>query len=250
MRFLSKYNRFMKRFSLLSVFIFLIGLCTCVSCGYFISSAVLSSFGFGSSVASQSQKYYAISVLKSDNRTEIEQSVPQLQAQNGAGFIFENNSHFYLLASIYENVNDAELVKTNLRASGIEAEIVEIDTQTIEIKGNFTTEEKNIISQAIKANFEAYKKLYDVSVSLDTGICDKTNAKLECNKVYSSIMTQIANLNSFFKENSPRISDLKSQLEKTTSLLSNLNNETYSSKSQTFSSLVKETYCKILFVGC
>lgn len=240
----------MKKFSILSILIFLFGICTCVSCGYFISSAVLSSFGFGSSVASQSQKFYAISVLKSDNRAEIEASTAQLQAQNGAGFIFEDDSSFYLLASIYENVNDAQLVKTSLKASGIVAEIIEINTQNIEIKGNFTTEEKTIISQAIKANFEAYKKLYDVSVSLDTGLCDKTNAKLECNKVYSAVITQIANLNSFFKENSPRISDLKSQLEKTSMLLSNLNNEEYSSKSQTFSSLVKETYCKILFVGC
>lgn len=236
----------MKKFSILSFLMFLVGICMCISCGYFISTAVLTSFGFSSRVSTQTQKVYAISMQKSKVRNELSDALLQLQMQNGAGFIFEKNNQFYLLASIYENINDAELVKTNLKSSGVNAEILEFEIKNEGLSGNFSSEEKNILNEAMKANFEAFKGLYDVAISLDTSVFDKANAKLECNKIYSSLITKQTNLNSFFKDENTEINNLKIKLNYSIECLSCLTCEEYENSAQTFSSLIKLTYCKIL----
>ncbi len=236
----------MKKFSVLSCLMFIVGICMCISCGYFISTAVLASFGFGSTVSTQTQKVYAISMQKSEVRDELSDASVQLQLQNGAGFVFERDDQFYLLASIYENINDAELVKNNLKSSGVDAEVLEVEIKKESLSGNFSNEEKNILNEAMKANFEAFKDLYDVAISLDTSVFDKANAKLECNKIYSSLITKQTNLNSFFKDDNTEIYALKNKLDYSIECLSYLTCEEYENSAQTFSSLIKLTYCKIL----
>ncbi len=238
----------MKKLSFLSLSIFVVCVCMCISCGYLISSAVLTSFGFTSTVSHQSQKVYAISLQKSENQNKVEENIATFQAENAACFIFEKDDEFFLLASLYENLNDAELVKSNLKASGAEAEIVEIEIPNKSIEGSFSSEEKEILSAALKANFEVFKQLYDVAISLDTGVLDKSNAKLECNKIYSSLISTKTNLETFFKDNSAQIKSLKEDLSLSAENLLKLICEEYSCKAQTFSSLIKETYCKVLLI--
>lgn len=239
----------MKKFSVLSFFIFVVAICSCISCGYLISTAIVTSslFQYTSVVSSDSQNLYAISMTNSTSENDLTSQKENLQSQNGAGYIYEKDGNFYLIASIYENYNDAELVKNNLKTNGIEAEILTITLDTIQIEGNFTADEKTMLSNGIKSSVETFKKLYDVAISLDTSVFDKTKAKIECNTIYSNNVSIKANFDTYFKDTKDdNLKKLQSTLTKTNDYLSNLISENYDTQTQTFSSLIKQTYCEIL----
>ncbi len=239
----------MKKFSVLSFFMLVLGICTCISCGYLISTYIVSSnlFQYASTVECEEQTVYAISMATSENSDELKAQKTQLQAQNGAGYIFEQDDKFYLLASVYENVNDAEKVKDNLKNQGYESEILNITLEKNKIEGNFSNEEKGILETSLKSNFDVFKSLYDVAISLDTNVFDLTKAKLECNTIFSNHVSTKTNLETFFKNQTSEIKTLQQNLDETNDNLSNLISENYENRSQTFSSLIKQTYCKILF---
>ncbi len=239
----------MKKFSVLSFFIFVVAICSCISCGYLISTAIVTSslFQYTSVVSSDSQNLYAISMASSTSENDLTAQKENLQSQNGAGYIYEKDEKFYLLASIYENYNDAELVKNNLKTNGIEAEILTITLDTIQIEGNFTADEKTMLSNGIKSSVETFKNLYDVAISLDTSVFDKTKAKIECNTIYSNNVSIKANFDTYFKDTKDdNLKKLQSTLTRTNDYLSNLISENYDTQTQTFSSLIKQTYCQIL----
>ncbi len=239
----------MKKFSVLSFFIFVVAICSCISCGYLISTAIVTSslFQYTSVVSSDSQNLYAISMASSTSENDLTSQKENLQSQNGAGYIYEKDGNFYLIASIYENYNDAELVKNNLKTNGIEAEILTITLDTIQIEGNFTADEKTMLSNGIKSSVETFKNLYDVAISLDTSVFDKTKAKIECNTIYSNNVSIKANFDTYFKDTKDdNLKKLQSTLTKTNDYLSNLISENYDTQTQTFSSLIKQTYCEIL----
>ena len=239
----------MKKFSVLSFFIFVVAICSCISCGYLISTAIVTSslFQYTSVVSSDSQNLYAISMASSTSENDLTSQKENLQSQNGAGYIYEKDGNFYLIASIYENYNDAELVKNNLKTNGIEAEILTITLDTIQIEGNFTADEKTMLSNGIKSSVETFKNLYDVAISLDTSVFDKTKAKIECNTIYSNNVSIKANFDTYFKDTKDdNLKKLQSTLTRTNDYLSNLISENYDTQTQTFSSLIKQTYCEIL----
>lgn len=227
----------------------IVGLCACVSCGYLISTAIVTSnlFQYTSVVSCDDQTVYAISMTSGTTEAELTSSKQELQAQNGAGYIYEKDDKFYLIASIYENFNDAELVKNNLQTSGVETEILTMVLEKSKVEGNFSADEKTILTNCLKSKIETFKNLYDVAISLDTNVFDKTKAKLECNTIYSENVSTKANFDTFFKQsNNTSIQSLQSTLTATNNCLSNLISENYDTTTQTFSSLIKQTYCKIL----
>lgn len=240
----------MKNFSLLSLLIVVLGICACISCGYLLSTALVATnlFQHTAVVASEEQTVYGVSLANSTEKEELASKIIPLQAQNGAGYVFEQNGKFFLVSSIYENLNDAELVKNNLQASGTECEVVSIGLSTISVEGNFSNDEKNILTNCLKAKMDIFKKLYDVSISLDTNLLDETKAKLECNSIYSFAVTTKANFDTCFgtQTNNVSLNNLQQLLEKTNTTLENLINENYDNDNQTFSSLIKLSYCQIL----
>ena len=227
----------------------IVGLCACVSCGYLISTAIVTSnlFQYSSVVSCDDQTVYAISMTSGTTEAELSSSKQELQTQNGAGYIYEKDDKFYLIASIYENFNDAELVKNNLQTSGVKTEILTIVLEKSRVEGNFSADEKTILTNCLKSKIETFKDLYDVAISLDTNVFDKTKAKLECNTIYSENISTKANFDTYFKQsNNISLQSLQSTLTATNNCLSNLISENYDTTTQTFSSLIKQTYCKIL----
>ncbi|MBP3431652.1 MAG: hypothetical protein J6K39_02230 [Clostridia bacterium] len=236
----------MKKFSFLSLSIFVVAVCACISCGYLLST-VLDASGFLSTanVTIEQQTVYAVSMNSSSVKKEVEAQAESLKSQNGAGYVLEYENRHHIIASVYANKNDAELVKNNLKNSGTACEILAITLLTNKIDGTFDANEKTILSNCLKAKFDCFEKLYDVAISLDTGVFDKTKAKLECNSIYSSFVSTKANFDAFFKEKN--LDEIESSLKTIETHLSNLISENYSSTAQTFPSLIKHTYCQILF---
>ncbi len=232
--------------NILSISILFVGFCVCISSGYLISSVILS-LNTSTSVSVEAQTVYAISLTSGENESEIETQKEYLQSQSGAGYVYEENETFHLIASVYENKSDAELVKNNLSASGVTSEILSIQLSASTIEGNFTTDEKTILESCLKINIELFKKLYDVAISVDTNVLDTTKAKLECNQIYSSFISIRTNFETLFDVED--MDEIENNLTEIENYLSNLIAENYEYTSQTFSSLIKLTYCKILFVN-
>lgn len=240
----------MKKFSIFSLILIFVGILTCISSAYLISSAILSTNLLQSNSAIfEKQNVYCISMSKSQSENDLKSQITSLQTQNGAGYVLKQDDFYYLIASVYENSNDAEKVKTNLQNNGITCEILKIELEQTKIKGNFSTEEKNILTNCLSADFVAFKNLYDVAISLDTSVFDKTRAKLQCNNIFSNHIATKTNFQTFFKENltDESFKYLQEQLSQTEEYLSSLVSENYENIYQTFSSLIKQTYCKILF---
>ncbi len=240
----------MKKFSILSLFVVIVGILVCVSSAYLLSTAILSAniFQNNSSASFDKQIVYAISMDKSETKESLSDKIKELQSQNGAGYIYESENFFYVIASLYENQNDAEKVKSNLETSGVSAEILKIELSEIKIKGNFSAERKEILNKCLRADFDTFKVLYDVAISLDTNVFDKTKAKLQCNNIFSNHISTKTNFQTFFKEdlNNETFKKINENLLSTENILSNLISEVFQNPNQTFSSLIKLSYCQIL----
>lgn len=238
------YN--MKKVPLLSLSIVIVGFLACISCAYFFSNVLINTglFSNTNSLQLEKQTFYAISMNESENENDLQSNKTLLQSQNGAGFIFKQNSTFHLIASIYENKADAELVKNNLVSQNTSCDILTISIPATQIDGNFSNDEKVVLSQCLKSKTEIFKQLYDVAISLDTQVLDKTKAKLQCNQIFSSLISTKTNLQTMFKNKN--LENLQNELKNIENNLSNLISENYENENQTYSSLVKQTYCKIL----
>lgn len=229
----------MKKFTTALIVLLAFGIC--ISCGMMFSNIAMTLI-FQTKIEKDEQIFYAISMKKSAKEDEIKKEVEIVQSQNAAGYIYKNGEDFYLLASVYENKNDATLVKEKLLSSGIETEIVEIKIKAKTVEGNFDAAQKLTLTNCLRANFNTYKKLYDISVALDTGVKTQTTAKLDCNNIYSEFITVKSNFETLFSN----FDNMQSELDSIAVHLENLTHENYVNSSQTFSSLIKLTYCNIL----
>ena len=236
----------MKKFPFLSVSILVVGFCACISCAYFVSNVLVVAglFSNTNSVFVEKQSFFAISVAESETQQNLQEKQTQLQSQNGAGFVYEKDGKFFLLASVYENKADAELVKNNLKNQELQAEILTLDFSSQQLDGNFSADEKLVLLQCLKAKTETFKKLYDVAISLDTSVLDNTKAKLACNNIFSQHVSTKTNFETIFKNKN--LQNLEEELKNIETQLSSLIAENYENENQTFSSLIKLTYCKIL----
>lgn len=241
----------MKNFSILSFSIMLTGISICVSFGYLISTIIVSLniYQASSTINDDKQIVYAISIQSAQKSTQLQTLKSELQSQNGAGFIYNADDNYYLLSSIYENFNDAELVKNNLKNNSVDSEILTIQLSSTNIEGNFSSEERAILLNCLKIKINTFKKLYDTAISLDTSLINETKAKLECNQVFSDLVSTKSNFETVFKSQKTNndLKKIKDLLNNIYSHLTNLINENYESNGQTFSSLIKLTYCQILF---
>ena len=236
----------MKKFSIISFFMVIIGFCTCISCGYFFSNILISSglFSNTSLVSTEKQTFYAISMCSGETEESLTSMKEELQSKNGAGFVYQTNDTFHLVASIYENKADAELVKNNLNSQNIASEVLSIEIPASVLEGNFSSVEKTALLDCLKAKVQTFRKLYDIAISIDTNVVDDTKAKLECNNIYSSFLTTKTNYETVFKNKN--LENISESLKTIETHLSNLINEKYDCSIQNFSSLIKLTYCKIL----
>ncbi len=230
--------------------IMIFGLAVCVSIGYLLSTTLLSTglFETVANINSNQFTVYAIDMKSSDNATELNELKTSLQNSTGAGYVYNLDNKYHLLASIYENSADAELVKTNLKNNGYSPEILKIDIPTLKFSGNFSANEKTVLTNAVQAKQTIFKALYDIAISLDTSVSDKTQAKLECNNTFSKLVTIKSNFETIFadKLKSDNFEKLHKSLENIYNNLSLLISEKTVTTTQTYSSLIKLTYCKII----
>ena len=238
----------MRKLSFFGIMFAFLCVLTCASTGFFLSNLLILSniFPLSNSVEIESINIYALTTANAESETELKEAQEDLQSINGAGYIFKQNETYFLISSIYENLRDAELVEKNLKNNGMDCNVMQICLEKKSLSGNFSNEEKAVLQNCLNSSREAYKKLYDISISLDTNIYDKQRAKLECNNVFSNIVSIKTNFETLFDVKN--FEEINKKLLSENEILSNLISENISNNTQTFSSLIKFSYCKLLLL--
>ena len=235
----------MKKFPYFVTFSALLALLTCVSFGYLVSTLIVSANLFQPSqkVESGQNTYYLLSVYSSESLEETENEAENFSDTNFGLYIYENENTFHLIASCYKNNNDAELVKNNLKANGIEAEILKLQKDSIILEGNFTQNEEAILKDCLAIILNIYTELNDISVSLDTAIIDEVTAKLKINEVYSKVLTTKNNFETLFKVNSSAdIKNIREDFSQIDEILLDLTN----TDNNNLSAQIKYSYTKLI----
>lgn len=187
---------------------------------------------------------YAVNVFTNENKIIADEQSEQCKKQGGAGYIHMTSSAYNIIASIYDSKADAENVKANLIPTKPNTTITEIKIPNIIINSNLTNQEKEVINKSFSIFKTSYKKLYDVSVSLDTSIITEINAKLSINEIYSEANNVRQNFTTVFA-NSSNFIELSKTLENLCETLSNLIDAEIK---YPFTSYIKNAYCEIVFL--
>lgn len=212
---------------------------------FFSSLITVGGFSFvNDNITFAEYKVYAVCTSSHQEKLLASEFCETIKQQGGAGYIYINENLYYIVAGMYETESDANKVLNNIIAGKPEATIIEIKIPAITISNNLSAQEKNTLNGCLGVFKNAYKKLYDISVSLDTVIINEVNARLMVNELCSTVQTAIGNFNTIFTEN-VSTSLLKIKLANS-DVVKYLNELSESTSAYPFTSLVKECYCKII----
>ncbi len=235
-------NRFKKTISLISfLFIFSFGI---------FSFAFTSSTTVENNLACPSFSIYFVSTAKSQLEAEASSLARDEMSNQNGGYVWHEGNYFYVISSAYENKNDATLVSTNLKNSGIKNEIFEITFPSISFPFSFkSSEEKSIFQAAINLFYSSYKHLFDISICLDTKLYDETKALIETNNLQAKADEIMKNFTLVFNEEKDAIfNHLDEAIIDTNETIGLLTEKQFLSSKQSFLSLTRYTYTKILAI--
>lgn len=236
----------MKKFPYFATFSVVLALLTCVSIGYLLSTFIVSAnlFQVAQKVESGQNTYYLLSVYSAESLEEAENEVENFSDTNFGLYIYKNENSYHIIASCYKNNNDAELVKSNLKTNGIEAEILKLTKPSIILEGNFSESEENVLKESLAVADNVFQSLYDITVSLDTGVTDEVTAKLKINEVYSNFLTKKNNFETLFKVNTNSdIANMRTSFTKIDEILLDLTNST---QDHNLSAQIKYSIAKLI----
>lgn len=145
-------------------------------------------------VKASSYNIYAISLSKSSTLAQANAQIQDIRLKGGAGYVYNTNGLYYLLASAYENENDAIKVKENLENQQLTSEVLKIEISEISIDLSLNGSEKSALNGALNSFKTTYKTLYDISISLDTQVKTLPESKL----LVSNYVTALSNVQKEF----------------------------------------------------
>jgi len=243
---MTKIFRFNKKTFISITISFAILICLIVA--NYLSSFILPASSNADSITSSEFQLYFLTLSKSQLENEAKAVAPDFQSIGAGGYIWKENEYNYIVSSAYANKNDADLVQNSLKQTqNLESEIISIKFKSITLNGNFNAEEKKIISKALSASQTFYNSIYDIAISLDTGVYNEISAKLAVNSAHNTLATTYADFSTLFGE------PIEEPIKTISTLLKNLCKSSQTlctgekiSKNQTYSSLLKYRYLEVL----
>lgn len=187
---------------------------------------------------------FAIYTATSNTQSTAETNAAICKNGGGAGYIYMDDKNFYIFASIYENEEDAKKVLSNIKPTYKTSDVLKIDILSINLSSNLETQEKKTMENCLNAFINSYKKLYDISISLDTSIINEINARLSINELGSDVSKLYSNFNTLFTSlTNSNLVRIKSALEE---LLNCIDYLIKNSNTEPYTSSIKNTYCEIV----
>lgn len=202
----------------------------------------------GSEVSSQAYELHFLTLAKSQVKEESVALAPDFRKIGAGGFIWEKDERFWLVSSAYASKNDAVLVQSSIKQTqNLESEIISVKFEAITISGEFSAEEKKAVSKALSAGINFYLSIYDIAISLDTGVYNEISAKLAVNNAHNTLAGVYADFTTIYPSPlaKPFLS-IENMLKSMAKVSQNLCTGQKLSNEQTYSSLLKYRYMEVL----
>lgn len=243
---MTKIFKFNKK-TFLSVFISL-AIVVCLIVANYLSSFIIPADTTAENVSSSAFELHFLTLSKSQVENEAKAHAPDYRTIGAGGLVWKQGEYYYVVSSAYANKNDADLVQSNLKqVQNIESEIVTVKFASITINGTFSSEEKKIISKALGASLAYYNSIYDIAISLDTGVYNEISAKLAVNSAHNTLATTYADFYTLYGEPIEEpIKNISSLLKDITKTSQKLCTGEKISEGQTYSSILKYRYLEVL----
>lgn len=241
-----------KKTKILTTLIIIVSLALAITFAELFSSLItIGDFAFISTSQNKISGYniYAVAVQKTTTQSNAQSLAKDIQYKNGAGYIYEKDGIYYILASAYESENDASKVLENLSSQEISGEILKISVDNIDINLSLSGKEKIAFNNAVNIFKTAFKSLYDISVSLDTNVKSQTECKIAVNDLKSNISKVISDYETYFNSKlTESLVFLKLKLEDLENLLKKLYEENISDLTS-YSSILKYCYIDVVMLN-
>lgn len=219
----------------------------CLACAYYLSILLVKTDSSTDSVTQNSFEVYMLSLGKSQLESEAQTRASDFQSIGGGGFVWKQEDYYHIISSIYANKNDALLVQSSVKANqGLESEIISVNFKSLTLSGSFSQEEKKVLLKALGSFYEYYLNIYDIAISLDTLVYNEISARLSVNEVHNSLNVAIDNFNTLFSSPAGELARLSSALSSALQESQKLCSGTLENSTQTYSSLLKYRYTKVL----
>ncbi len=174
-------------------------LVACLIIANYLSIYLLKANGISDEVSVPEIELHMLSLSKSKVEKEAKTIAPDYQEIGAGGYIWKNGDYYHVISSAYINKNDAELVKSSIKLNqNIDSEIFSIKLPAYKIKGSFTSDEKKVVTKALLTAQNFYTSIYDIAVSIDTGVLTEISAKLSVNNTINNISTTYANFETLY----------------------------------------------------
>ena len=211
----------------------------------FSSLITVGGFTFVSDDVSISKvEMYAVCISNHKTLIQAQDNANVCISLGGAGYIYTDDE-YYVVASIYENEADAKKVKESLVVTKPTTTIKNIEIKSVTFSGNLSSQEKSTITNTLGIFKTTYKKLYDISVSLDTGVIQEINARLSVNELASSVNEIKDNFNTVFNSTQTKnLITIKNAVDKLSTALNSLINNS----KVPYTSYIKYAYCESIMI--
>lgn len=212
----------------------------------FVADAVIKSSTSISQVSSNSCQLYFLASGKSKLKSEVLSQQQDNADLNFASFVWQNDEYYYLLIDVFKNKNDATLIQNNLKKTyNKDSEIFSVKFSSFKTSGSFSNEQAKVLNKTLNSFLTFYSSLFDIAVSLDTNILNSISAQLQINEKHHSLMALYKNFETLF-DGYEEFDALKDTIKITKQVSEDLTKSAYIFKNQTYSSLIKYSYCQIL----
>ena len=247
---MTEFNRRIKKSPKIALILFgILCIAICLSFAELFSSLITVGGFYNSSkdstIKQNSFCLYAISIFSTETKIQAKEMSELFRKKNGAGYIWQTDKNYLVLISCYQNEADAQKVSDNLKENNTQNEIIKLDFDSITIKASTQEQEKNTLEKSVQSYKNLYKKLYDLSVSVDTNLLSEIKAKVDLSEIISDFAKTKSSFEALFNSRlTASLLELKLSLNNISNMLSELSD--FSSNEIPYTSQIKYTYFQIL----
>lgn len=192
-----------KKYSILFVILFIILFCVIIfNISDIISSLITQekSIFYKDKIETTSFTVYAVSVGDYETFDAASSEAQKVIAQGGMGKVYESGE-FYLIASIYPTLIEAQEIRDNLRDLGFDSKIININVR--EVFYDYKAKDKELIVSTINLFRNTFLDLYDLTLKFDSSEIDR----LDADEQIASLCAKIASIRSSFLANKNMLQD-------------------------------------------
>ena len=169
-----------------------------------LSSFIVPTQGESQQISSTPFTLHLISLAKSKVNKEAEEHSKDFQVIGAGGYVWEHDEYYHIITSGYLNKTDAQLVQNNIKINlSLDSQLISVDFPSYIIYGTFDTDETKALDDLLAAPLQFYSSIYDISISLDTGVFNETAAKLNVNTALNDYSKALADFGTLFSQPLP-----------------------------------------------